>query len=369
MGRISFCSVTDSFGLWNPLRASYEPAAWAPLPRSERVMAALETGLGKVEGSRLIALSTRGAGQSWFDRALDKPPPGAHVTLYEADRQRPFDWDSIEAANPDLTDTLRGQLARERERAMEDSTAVARWTRYRLNLAERLDKEAQVVSLENWQRCESDRPPEPAGEYILGLDLGGSASMAGASAYSSNGVLRCFGAFPHHPALATRGRGDGADYEAMFRRGELVLMGARWVPPEELLAECWDRWGAPAAIVADRFRQAELIQALEKLGHYPELIFRGQGWRAGGQDVLGFQKAVAEQRVKCAPNLALRMALSEAVIVCDTAGNWKLSRGSAQGQRRSRARDDILASTILAVAEGSRREASSPAPARRMYIV
>ena len=46
----------------------------------------------------------------------------------------------------------------------------------------------------------------------------------------------------------------------------------------------------------------------------------------------------------------------------DVAGNWKLAKGS-EGGRRSRAKDDVVAAAILAVAVGRREmDVSTGAP-------
>ena len=122
-----------------------------------------------------------------------------------------------------------------------------------------------------------------------------------------------------------------------------------------LLREALDRWGRPVAVVCDRWRSAELRQALEAVG-FPlaDLIERGQGYRDGGEDVRGFRAAVLGDKVRPSRSLLLRAAMSEARVTSDPSGNRKLAK-SAQGGRRARARDDAAAAAILAVAEGYRR--------------
>ena len=97
---------------------------------------------------------------------------------------------------------------------------------------------------------------------------------------------------------------------------------------------------------------------------------RGQGFKDGAADVRLFVKAVLDGLVTPEASLLLRAAMAEAVTVGDASGNHKLSKGS-EGGRRTRARDDSAAACILAVAEGSRREAGSApdAPALRLVVV
>ena len=66
-----------------------------------------------------------------------------------------------------------------------------------------------------------------------------------------------------------------------------------------------------------------------------------------------FRRACAEGRVTPLPSLLVRYAMGEARTVSDPAGNSKLSKGS-EGGRRARARDDVAAAAILAVAAGTR---------------
>ena len=122
----------------------------------------------------------------------------------------------------------------------------------------------------------------------------------------------------------------------------------------ELLTEALSRWGTPAAIAADRFKKAELIGHLNALD-FPtaDLVLRGMGFRDGSEDVRGFQLAALEGHVTPVKSLLLRSSMGEARLVGDVAGNWKLAKGS-EGGRRSRAKDDVVAAAILAVAVGRR---------------
>ena len=119
------------------------------------------------------------------------------------------------------------------------------------------------------------------------------------------------------------------------------------------------------AIVADRWREAELRQVLEAVRFPPAvLIIRGQGFRDGGTDVRDFRRAVLGEQVRPSESLLLTAALAEARVVGDPAGNWKLSK-STEGGRRAAARDDAAAAAILAVAEGARHFGQQPQRRRR----
>ena len=155
-----------------------------------------------------------------------------------------------------------------------------------------------------------------------------------------------------------RATNDGAGnlYAECHRLGELLLVGDQVSDIGALLSEALDRWGTPAAIAADRFKKAELIQVLNAID-FPtaHLVLRGMGYREGSEDVRAFQQAALSGHLTPVKSLLMRASMSEARLVGDVAGNWKLAKGS-EGGRRSRAKDDFVAAAILAVAVG-RREA------------
>ena len=206
-----------------------------------------------------------------------------------------------------------------------------------------------------WASIEGDA--EAVGPYILGLDLGGSTAQSAACAYFvESGRLEGFAIFPERPSLATRATNDGAGnlYSECYRRRELLLAGDMVSDVRELLSEALSRWGSPAAIVADRFKKSELIGHLNALD-FPQadLVLRGMGFRDGSEDVRGFQLAALSGHLTPVKSLLLRSSMSEARLLGDVAGNWKLAKGS-EGGRRSRAKDDVVAAMILCVAIGRR---------------
>ena len=83
------------------------------------------------------------------------------------------------------------------------------------------------------------------------------------------------------------------------------------------------------------------------------VLTRGMGWQDGSQDVLAFQRAVKERRVKTSVSLAARSAFSGAVVAVDPAGNQKLAK-KGEGGRKQRHKDDLVAAAMLAVSAGVR---------------
>ena len=211
-----------------------------------------------------------------------------------------------------------------------------------------------LLTSDDWLNAEvSDLPPREGGA-IVGIDLGGSASMSAAALYWPNtGRLEAFGCFPSSPALTDRGRSDGVRdrYIEMYDRGELRVMGERVVPAPAFLRAIMDQLGdAPVkCFVADRYRQAEFEEALAAAKIRVPVVWRGMGFKDGGEDTERFRSAVFDDRVAVTPSLLLRSALSDAVTITDPAGNMKLAKA------RSTGRIDAAAATVLAVAEGIRQ--------------
>ena len=342
-------------GLRPALALLDEPAQWEAA-KSEKMLAAIRTGLGKVPGSRLIALGTRPVGSDhWFSKMLQK----ASYSQIHAARpdDPPFQLRTIRRANPsyDHLPSLRERLAEEREEAKLDPALLASWRSLRLNQGVS-DAEVQVLlDAGLWARIEGDAAL--SGPCCWGVDLGTSAAQSAVAAFwPETGALRCVAAFPSEPSLAERGLADGVGglYIECFRRGELLTIGKRVVDIGGLLSVALDRFGRPARIASDRWREAELRDALDKAKIPPATLeARGQGFQDGGADLREFRRSCADGRVTPLPSLLLRSAMAEARAISDPAGNAKLAK-STQGQRRLRARDDAAAAAILAVATGSR---------------
>ena len=354
----------NAHGLRPALALLDEPAQWQSAT-ADRMYAAIRTGLGKVPASKLVALGTRPADDShWFARLLATAPYAqVHAAPLEAP---PFRARTMRRANPsfDHLPSLRAQLAEEAVDARRDPDALASWRALRLNQGTSDVARSVLLDAASWQRASALPEPEtaPRGGYCLGIDLGTSAAMSAAAAYHRDGRLEAVAVFPESPTLAARGLSDGvgALYRRMHERGELVLAGGRVSDIPSLLAEVLARWGAPSAVIVDRWREAELRDALES-ARFPTaaLVVRGQGFKDGGEDVRDFRRAVLSDRVRPSGSLLLTAAMAEARVTSDPAGNSKLAKAS-QGGRRVRARDDAAAAAILAVSAGYREWHAAP---------
>ena len=337
-----------------------EPAQWPPGTR-DGMLAAIRTGAGKVEGSKVVALGTRSDDpMHWFSEWLGGVADYAQLHAARPG-DPPYQMRTIRRANPayDYLPALREALHSQRDEARTHSTARYSYRALALNLGTADRPESVLLDPADWERCETDLPPARDGAYILAFDMGGASALTAAAGFwPATGRAEVMAVVGGVPSLAERGRADnvGSLYVRMADRGELLVSEDRRTPDVEGFIEAViERWGVPGGIVADRYKEAELYDALNAARVPTRPVFlRGMGWREGAEDVRRFRAAVFEGKVMAPRSLLLRSALAEARVVRDTAGNEKLAKGSQSG-RRALGRDDAAAALILAVAEGIRR--------------
>jgi len=100
------------------------------------------------------------------------------------------------------------------------------------------------------------------------------------------------------------------------------------------LASIWRRIEGEtvSALVADRYKQAELGEAIQKAAITAPVIWRGFGYRDGGQDLERFQRAVFEGSVRTSESLLMRSAMADCVCLRDPANNMKLAKARSTGR-------------------------------------
>src|SRR3546814_19101924 len=87
-----------------------------------------------------------------------------------------------------------------------------------------------------------------------------------------------------------------------------------------------------AALVLDRDKQAEIGEGIDKAGIRAPIVWRGMGFRDGGEDCERFRRACFDSRVLSAPSLLLRSAFADAVPLRDPANNLKLAKAPSTGR-------------------------------------
>ena len=361
---------SNAHGLRPALVLADEPAQWASAT-SGRMIAALRTGLGKTPGSRLVALGTRPADEThWFARLLEAAP----YTQVHAARPEdpPFHLRTWRRANPSLDHlpSLLAQLRAEAVDARRDPDALAAFRALRLNGGTSDVARTVLLDADRWREAMTPAEPEATGPYVLGVDVGDEAAMTACAAYWRTGRLDAFAALPSMPTLGERGLADGVGrvYVTMAERGELVTHPGRTSSPRLLVAEALRRWGPPVAVMADRHRRGELLDALDASGMpLCPVEIRRMGPFDGGEDCADFRHAVLDGHVRPVENLLLTSAVAEARLVTNTGGQRHLAKGVAGG-RRLRARDDAAAAAILAVAAGYRAWHRQDGTERRLLV-
>ena len=354
-----------SHGLRPNLIIGDEPAMWGP--SGELLASAIRTSLGKRRGAKALFFGTRpNDSEHFFARLLTESDPSVFAQVHAANPSAsPYAAKAWRRANPGLDfglpdiDVLRAEA----RLARRDGGELATFRALRLNQGTSEVATSHLVTAEAWREVETDTLPPAEGPCAWGIDLGGTAAFSACVAFwPRSGRLQGFISCGHDPPLAERERSDSVmgRYQAMERAGELVQIGGRVVPVGPFLQEALRRYGRPDALAADRWRAGELLDGSAGL-NLPAPTLRGQGWRDGAADVRLFRTAVLEHRVSAPISVALRAALSEARTVSDVAANEKLAK-LGEGGRRSRGRDDLAAAAILAVAEGTRRQAAAVRP-------
>ncbi len=345
-------------GLQPRLIISGEIAQWE-LGLIDASLSALETSMGKIPDARMLTLGTRASSPEHpFERMLNGGADYSQIHAAQPDDDI-FKVRTWHKANPSMRymPDLRLAIERDASKARDDASMIPRFESLRLNKGVSDVVEALLISAGAWRSIEAAQPPDVKSNYILGIDLGQNAAMSAAAAYNPlTKGLDCFAVFPANPSLAERGLRDGVGglYTDMANRGELLVAGDRVSDVGRLLAECVRRWGRPAAVVCDRWREAELRQELTA-AQFPSgaaVITRGQGFKDGGEDVRDFRRAVLDGMVVSPVSLLLRSAIAEARVTSDAAGNSKLAKKSDGGRRHGR--DDAVAASILAIAHGYR---------------
>ena len=340
-----------------------EPAQWEAGKR-DAMLAALRTSLGKVPGSRMVSLGTRPASeQHWFGRELKS---AAYRQIHAAGESDPlFHRRTWYKANPSLRymPDLLAKYVTDAAKAKRDPAELAAFKALRLNMGTAdVENRNMLLQADAWAAALALPVAEPRGPFVLGVDLGGSVSLSAAAAFwPDTGCLATMAQVGEVPSLADRGLRDGVGtlYGLAAAGGELATNEGRMASVDHLLLRAVGAWGRPAAIVFDRYRAAELADVADRIIKGVEAVPRGQGFVDGAEDVRSFRAAVLTGRVRPAARyLLLESGMAQAVTVSDAAGNEKLSKQS-EGGRNRRARDDVAAAAILAIAVGTRGTAKA----------
>ncbi|MYD10867.1 MAG: hypothetical protein F4X02_12595 [Chloroflexi bacterium] len=346
-----------------------EPAS-QKLTKAEQIWEVLSTTAGAADKFRLLMIGTAVAAHQdthYFERMRGE----ADVVLdYRGDPKAPlFDEHGeiaghVKRANPAwaFSAPLRRAIRKEAQLAARDSTQRRVFNSLRLNLGSEQVGRDLLCDTETLAAIEADpdAPPERSGPAFWGIDIGASKSLSATTCYwPESGFVDYVIAVPKIPGLPERGEQDGVgtDYEAMYRDGDLIRSGERVIDLPAFLRECLDRFGPtlPAAIAADRFKQAELLDAMSEVGIPADRLHpRGMGWATATQDVAAFREAAISRVIAIRPSFAMRHAMGAATVAESPTGDWKLIKQRKGHGAKTGARDDLAAATVLGVSLGFR---------------
>lgn len=331
--------------------------------RGRALVAGLRSSTSARDG-RLLAISVLGDSPLSAEMVKRAGDPACVVHVHEAPKDCALDDEAAwHAANPALGTVKSLDYMRDTARLAAASPAdQADFRAFDLNQPGAPSRE-MIVALDRWQIVASKPRPERAGPVYIGFDLGGSASLTAAALYwPDTGRLECFGACGEEPDLLARGEADGCGhaYANMAARGELRTWPGRVTPCGPFLAWIAEALGGqqPALALADRYRQAEALDALAAAGVSWPVEWRAQGsGKDGSADIRHFQRAVIGAALRPGESFLLENAIAESVIRYDPNGNPALDK------RRKAGRIDALSAAVLAVGAGERERGRGPGEA------
>ena len=345
-----------------PVLAVFDELAQWPPGQIRAMLAALSTAAGKIPGSRSLWIGTRPDDDAHpFEQALTGKNTSIEYVQTHAARESdpPFQRKTWDRANPGLKHLpdLAAAIKREAAAAKHNPELLPQFRALRLNMGtpDHNDRLAGLLTPEVYKVLETDAV-QIGGEYVLSLDVGGGFAQTAAAAVTMAAPYRVEGlaAWPGIPDLKDRARGDNlARYRRMVDAGELLIQeGRRTVNLDDFLAACLTRWGRPYCIVADRYRQGELLDVLDRYGYADDFVaWRGMGYKDGSEDVRRFHRIVTDRGAMFKRSLLLRTAFSVARLVSDPAGNLKIAK---QTERGGPGKDDAAVAVVLGLAEADR---------------
>ena len=361
-----------------PVLTVFDELAQFPEARIRPMLAAMTTAAGKIPNARMIWIGTRPDSPDHpFQQALDGRNKSVTYRQTHAAKESdpPFQKRTWVKANPGLKNLpdLEAAIRREAAAAKDNDELLPQFKALRLNLGVS-DTAGRLDGLLTPDLLEATIQPDMgiSGDYVLSLDVGGGYAQTAAAAVSLERphAVSVMAAWPGIPSLEKRAKGDAlARYLRMELAGELLMQEGRVVDLDEFLMVCFERWGIPYQIVADRYRQPELLDALERHGFGEHSVtWRGMGFKDGAEDVRRFQKVIVGSWAAFNDSLLLRAAFASARLIRDTAGNQKIAK---QTERGGPGKDDAAVAVVLGLAEADRileSEASKPTQAPVMVF-
>ena len=351
-----------AFGLVGiPLICIDEPGA-LDVVGGQLLADAIFTAQGKI-GSRLkvVMIGTLGPmatakGHWWYDLIQAGTVGSTHVQYFHGDLETWDKWPTIRKANPLVTMSeagdFRRKLLEERDAARADTRLKARFLSYRLNVPSR-DESEMVLTPEDWAAITARVVPDRDGKPVVGVDLANGRAWASAVAWWPSGRVEALAVAPGIPSVEEQEKRDmvpSGQYQTLINSGHLTLAdGLRVQPPKMLWEAIRESWGRPKVIICDRFRLAELQDAVGRGARMEERITR---WSDASFDIRATRKYAKDGPLSIDPQsrALLAVSLSHACVQNDDQGNCRLVKSGSHNTGR----DDVAASLVLAAGATAR---------------
>ena len=277
----------------------------------------------------------------WHDLVSDGAHGSTYVQALVGDRERWDTWGEIRRCNPltAISFDFSRKLKEEREAARRDTRLKARFLSYRLNVPAS-DESEMLLTVDDFKRMAARPAPERDGRPIVGVDIGANRSWSAAVAIWKSGRIECMAVAPGIPDLAAQEKRDrvpGETYRKLADAGLLQCAeGLRVQPPALLWAGILEAWGAPAQIVCDRFRLADLQDAVNGAVYVEPRVTR---WSDASADIRALRKGVLDGgfAIPAAYQPLLAASLAVASVQNDDSGNVRLVKKGVNNTSR----DDV----------------------------
>ena len=306
----------------------------------------------------------------WHDLVADGSHHSTYVQTLQGDPETWNEWGEIRRVNPlvSISPAFRRKLLEERDAARMDTRLKARFLSYRLNCPSG-DESVMLLTVGDWDSLTGRTVMARAGRPIVGVDLGGGRSWSAAVAIWRSGRVEGLAVAPGVPSLEEQERRDHQNpgsYQRLADSGRLRVAEGRKVQPPSAL---WDmvcrEWGQPVKVICDRFRLAELEDALGSAAGIIEP--RVTRWSEASADIRALRKFAADGpfAVEEDSRLLVAASLAQALVKNDDQGSTRLAKKGSNGT----ARDDVAAALVLAAGGFDRAEIAPPPRRARTMLV
>ena len=356
--RVLSSNGKTAMGIVNcPLLVADEPGSWE-VNGGTLMYDAIITALGKPNSPmKAIFIGTLAPAMSgwWHDLIADGSNGSTFIQSLRGNVEKWDSWAEIKRCNPltAVSSEFRKRLLGERDAARLDSRLKARFLSFRLNRPSG-DESQVLLTVADWERVIARDVPERQGRPIVGIDLGGGVSWSSAVALFPSGLVEALAVAPGIPSLEDQEKRDRAasgTYTKLYEMGQLqIAEGLRVQPPAQLWEMILEIWGRPQLLVCDRFRLAELEDAVKNQVRLEPRISR---WSDAAFDIRSLRQMALDGplSVDKGSRALLETSLSAAMVKSDDQGNTRLVKKGTQNASR----DDVAAALVLACGAVARK--------------